>query len=163
MKHLWAIMLLATLSADATEVHVNSKEMDQVIDQRVDTSWQAACLLRGTNCEKIPRPAIVFSDELPYQMQGSYTRGEGVIYVRMSYQMDPYSMVVMVHEMIHYLQYIRNGVIIPTTIQRCAQEQEAFEADDRFAKRMGLDEHPDAFTWAEAVSTYGCTPEQLKR
>lgn len=165
MKYLWPLLLaLFAFPAFATEINVESDALDELIEERVEAAWTAACLLRGTNCSKIPRPIVIFSNEMANpDWQGGYKNGSGIIYVRLSYQVDPYAMVVMTHEMIHFLQFIETGIRIATVTQRCAFEKEAFEADDRLAKTLGLDTHPDAFTWSEVVTQYGCSPEQLKR
>ena len=131
--------------------------------EHVDIAWSWACIIRGTDCRNIIKPLVAYTDDLSRESQGRYMVGSGMVEVALAYYGDRYSIVVMVHEMTHYLQYLERGGRPRTITERCRDEMQAFSADDTIAHYLGLDTHPDAFTWGSVASAYGCTSDLLER
>ena len=108
---------------------------------RVQSSaWNDACTLSKYSCEDIDPPRVEYDDvALVEGLYGYYMIGTRVIFVSVGLEPDnEYS--VLVHEMVHYLQYQtakRNHTPMPG---KCEAEREAFEVSDQILVRLGLPE-----------------------
>lgn len=163
MKALLAVLglLFVSVSASAESVRLVDKATAATVQNHVDIAWSWACLLQGVNCRNVPKPVVNFTDELDLEMQGSYWYGTATVNVALVFFGDPYEIVLLVHEMMHYLQWIEGGHAPSYRSMKCLREKEAFANDAKVAKYLGLDTHPHAFKWEQVEAAYGCSPNPL--
>ena len=159
-----AFGLLASVSASADDVRVIDPTTTARVQNQIDTAWSWACLLQGMDCRSVPKPVVNYDSRLDVSYQGAYMPGTATVNIALDFYGEKYAIVILVHEMTHYLQYIAGGAnAYATKTLRCDMEREAFKNDEKVGRYLGLEDHPWAFTWESVESLYGCTPEQLKR
>lgn len=106
---------------------------------KVGRAWNDACTISGYVCEGTQRPFVSYDRISGYEgLLGYYKPGTNVIFIAEGQNPDvEYS--VLVHEMVHYLQYneaAKAGMV--DQIDSCAAEREAFKVSDLVLKRLGL-------------------------
>lgn len=95
-------------------------------------AWELACMMKRADCSDIPRPVVVYGF-LPYQY-GRYWRNESVVVIDIRLVGQPLSVLVAVHEMIHYIQMAQGQA----GMGPCTLEREAFELVFELNRRLEL-------------------------
>jgi len=163
--------LLALMAAGCEAKPVKSETVTMVVpraaapelDSRIKTAWAYACTYYLADCSSIEEPNVVLTSDLNHESQGYYINGDYEVSVALVYANDPYLVVVLAHEMLHYLQWDKLGDNKDKASQ-CAREKEAFALDHNVGIALGLEAHPDAFEWDDHIErdVYHCAPDQLK-
>lgn len=114
-----------------------AQEFNQYSPQR---AFAEACHFSRYNCRGLSTPMVRYS--IYVESEGAYGIYMGGNTVWLSPELDTPEKryLIMVHEMVHYLQSMRdgNGVPFNGTFERCVYEQEAFEISDIVAARLKL-------------------------
>lgn len=92
-------------------------------------AWQIACAMKKAPCGSIKPPLVVYG--VLDGNFGEYTDGERPVRIDVRLMFQPISVLVMIHEDIHYLQYVLGEVasydsFAENHAQGCAREKEAF-------------------------------------
>lgn len=110
------------------------------LDLSPKAAYLEACALSRYTCKGIPAPHIretIFVDR-----GGAYGWYWGGRTIYLTPGMSPeMRYVVMVHEMVHYLQCYEDAKCFPRTapFETCVVEEEAFEVSDQVIRRLGAD------------------------
>lgn len=110
---------------------------EYLFQMQVD-AWHAACAMKRADCDKIKPPGVAYG--LLWGMFGSYMDGEDAVMIDIRLMAQPFAYMVMVHEMIHYLQY-QTGQMMkgsPGYLSDCGREEEAFTLTYVLNLRLGL-------------------------
>lgn len=101
------------------------------------SAWQEACDLGAYSCEGVDRPVVEYDETgLESGLWGYYMLGTRVVFLSVGQPLEQeYS--VLVHEMVHYLQYTYAKRRQVTLNDKCQMEREAFEVSDQVLKRLG--------------------------
>ncbi len=135
-------------------------------------AWGEACALKGIKpamCAKLPPPRVSYGF-LPMQY-GGYKIGSYHVVIDVRIMGQSLSGVIMVHEMIHYIQDLQRKDGPVSIAEECAAEKEAFNLSVAWARRSGLaKDDPRLKDWADLATdsppghpvhtydTYGCKP-----
>lgn len=101
-------------------------------------AYRDACALSRYTCKDIPQPMIresIFVDKA--NAFGFYFGGRTIWLSTFLTPVERY--VVMVHEMVHYLQCHEDRKCFPQSapFETCLREEEAYEVSDRVIRRLG--------------------------
>lgn len=97
-------------------------------------AWDLACSYTGVDCAWVPRPLIWYLN-IPTGAYGRYYFGTNSIIVNQSLYRETFSGMVMMHEMVHYLQdRFRPAPMFLSQI--CQMEAEAFNTTYAAAARL---------------------------
>lgn len=121
-------------------------------------AWYYACAVSRYSCDALPAPTVMY-EEMEEGLYGRYWRGSNTVLLNETLRgNEDMELVVLVHEMTHYLQYMRGAWEAPFTKERsCKLEEEAFNVGAKVAayvyeefdyRRRGWD--------AMRALTYGC-------
>ena len=167
-KLLFALVFLFTFSLPAAGIPpriVVDSPQDQKFYAALRTvhsvAWRMACEIKRIDCSVHVPPFIGYT--LLSGRFGQYMPGERVVLVDFSLLGEPFSLTVMVHETIHYLQWAggeRNPEVPAKFLTHCASEEEAFrltwEANRRW-NMVDATKEPRLRTWEAARPYYvGC-------
>jgi hypothetical protein len=103
------------------------------------TAFREACRLSRYSCWGLQPPMVRYSSYVDVEgAYGLYFGGRTVWLSPTAMKTPEEHYIVMVHEMVHYLQaYVdQNGLPFETKFERCVREFEAFEVSDRVARRL---------------------------
>jgi hypothetical protein len=104
------------------------------------SAWEEACELSRYTCDGVDAPVIEYDQiALAQGLLGYYVAGTRVVFVAVGLAPDK-EYTVLVHEMVHYLQYkdaFLHGTPLPKS---CEAEREAFEVSDKVLVRLGMPE-----------------------
>jgi len=104
------------------------------------SAWQEACELSRYKCEGVAPPLVEYDETgLASGLLGYYLLGTRIVFISAG-QEEQAEYAVMVHEMVHYLQYMTATRVGGLILERCSMEREAFEISDQVLKRLGLGE-----------------------
>lgn len=148
-KTLAALLLVLTIGTSAALfLH------EQPINVR---AFRDACRLSGYSCRGITAPRVMRAAvPLAPTWYGIYYPGSSVVFVRDDVNVEIDSgYIVLVHEMVHYLQLTVGGLVYVDQFTGCIGEAEAFAASNRLARELGNPELARD-NWAEQ---YGCPLE----
>ena len=159
MKKLLAVFILAVCSwnVNAQDIRIEDPEVKAMVIKQVDTAWVAACLLKGMDCRNIPKPIVTFDKDIKWPLLGQYAYGTAQVAIGLRFYGSPYALVVMTHELIHYLQFIEGGKPL-NMFTGCKYEEEAYTLANHVAILKGLTNHPAHAVWADMKDAYGCAP-----
>jgi hypothetical protein len=126
------------------------------ISEMERASWRIACAFKAYDCSRLPAPQVWYID-----MQGTHGRyffGAPGIEVSTKLLGQSFSGLVMVHEMVHYIQYAqRREHSYPSVYDnRCVRESEAFNIAAAAAYSMGINDIRLA-SWPQMAGAYGCS------
>lgn len=124
----------------------------------IKNTWRMACVLSQYSCKRLKKPTIVWSNFIPnhWKAFGLFIPGEPNLYVRTNLPTQ-LTEVVLVHEMVHYLQDKRGEYLTS-----CAKEAEAFKVGDKYAKRIRRYDLVRGPLWWKPYprcQNYGMSPE----
>jgi len=103
-------------------------------------AWQEACEKSRYSCEGLSRPVVEYDETgLEGGLWGYYMLGTRVVFLSTGLKPGQ-EYAVLVHEMVHYLQYSDYKRHPNVVLDRCTAEREAFEVSDQVLKRLGLPE-----------------------
>jgi hypothetical protein len=105
------------------------------------TAFREACRVSRYNCWGLSQPMVRYSSFVDHeQAYGIYIGGRTIWLSPTAMKTPEEHYIVMVHEMVHYLQaYVdQNGLPFETRFERCVREFEAFEVSDKVAKRLNV-------------------------
>lgn len=126
-------------------------------------AWGAACSLKKAKCERYQMPQVAYG-LLPGEY-GKFRPGTSVVLLDMRIVGQELAVVVLVHEMIHYLQDLENPLRTgPLTVAvACADEEEAFRLAYDFARLNDIAmKDPRLDTWESALPKYPFCPQVKK-
>jgi len=112
-------------------------------------AWDTACREMRIRCKDFPPPQVAYG-LLPSAF-GMYQLGARTVLLDIRIIGQPFAFVVMVHEMVHYLQYR----VLDQNMSKCDAEEQAF----RIGFKTALDRNivdPRIKTWTEIRYIYGC-------
>jgi hypothetical protein len=108
-------------------------------------------------CEYAPQPALQFVEFDRPNLWGQYRIGSGVIKIASHAMMnaaDEYYLLIVVHEAAHYYQWLKG-----TVWTKCNAEHQAFDIENVYAVRLGLENDYRVDTWDDVKGLYGCSEE----
>ena len=91
-------------------------------------AWEQACVYKALNCKGLSAPQVQYLN-LEEGMLGYHIYGTDVVVINLSLLGTPESKYIIIHEMVHYLQFQMAAVLIPyrfIVISDCLMESEAF-------------------------------------
>lgn len=156
-----AALLLALLAVPALASTYQRYVKD--IGKMQEAAWILACRLKSYDCSQLTPPQVWY---FPLgSIHGRYAHGEVGIEVDTDLLGQAFSGLVMVHEMVHYIQYHQrvtgeSGTMLLTSCQR---EAEAFNITNAVAIASGLHTDPRVATWLDMDWRYGCVPNQRRK
>src|SRR6185503_1651574 len=120
-------------------------------------AWHAACELKRIQCPMYPMPKVAYG--FLAGALGSYTFKSNTVLLDIRLIGQPISKVILVHEMIHYIQDKQRGSQPEVTIAvACHDEEEAFRLSYTYSiiNNVALDD-PRNKDWPSAMWAYpGC-------
>lgn len=165
MKHLAALVVLALLVAPSAQAQSKFVPPSTLTEASVSTlmamqlsAWVMACGAKKLDCNMFAMPHVGYS--LLPQRLGQYRPGELTVTVELRLLAQPASLVVMMHEMIHYLQYVTGQTRADSKnyLSPCAREQEAYDLvmKTNVARKLAKGD-ARILTWERAAKMYyGC-------
>lgn len=129
-------LLLAALFFVATAVFGIARAGSQF----ESAAWQEACELSRYSCRSIKPPVVEYDETARMTgLLGYYLLGTRVVFLAVG--LKPHAeYAVLVHEMVHYLQYVHAKYDPSVKLEKCFMESEAFSVSDQVAKRLGVPE-----------------------
>jgi hypothetical protein len=116
-------------------------------------AWALACRYKNVDCvARNLRPPLVGYVVLPRNLFGLYEPGSSSVQINIGLMGQDFSGLVMVHEMIHYLQSVTHERGLLTS---CEAEEEAFTLTFRLMLDLNTFDRRVA-TWSEIKYQYGC-------
>jgi len=139
----------AALSAPAPKYVADISKMERA-------AWNIACAFKAYDCSRLRAPQVWY-----IALRGGHGRyyfGAPGIEVNMELIGQPFSGLVMVHEMVHYIQYAqRQASKYPTVYDNhCVRESEAFNIMAAVAHAMNIRD-PRLAYWPEMAAAYQCS------
>lgn len=127
------------------------------------SAWHYACELKQADCANISPPIVAYG-LLPARF-GQYSDGDGAIIIEVRLMAQPLSFMVMVHEMIHYLQYVQgegyhgDDMAVYRAVG-CRREAEAFDLTGELNRKLNyvVDDPRMKKGWADMVVLDDGTP-----
>jgi len=119
-------------------------------------AWRTACREMKVLCSAWAPPVVTYG--LLKGPFGRYELGSHTIQLDIRILGQSFSYVVMVHEMVHYLQYTVFGPILSS----CEAEEQAFRIGMKVALDLNIQD-PRIKTWTEMKHLYGCGPLPPRR
>lgn len=136
------------------------KERRHFDAKQADAAWKAACRVKKASCMSIPQPSIAWAP-LPSAF-GQYHMGDAAIVMDSSIRGQAFAQIVMLHEMVHYLQHFKDGnEPAKTKDEACASEKEAVLLSYPLAKEWGLTMDGRVRSWDQMAPLYACGAEAL--
>ena len=128
-KFILAIMVVIASACAASYLPTQSPTLAEM-------AWKDACELSRYDCRGLRAPDVLRTD-LHDGALGFYYSSMGVVYLRKEADLnDVLWYGVLVHEMVHYLQYERAD--FPRNAHgACLQEEEAFQVYDEIVEKLG--------------------------
>lgn len=159
-------LAMFTISAKATTVDETLVPLAEVRDEAQITklherAWFLACVWSRYSCSGLARPYVVYEPMTP-GLYGYYWRADDTVYLSDALRGDKeMELVVLAHEMVHYLQYNRGAWEPPfTKASSCGLEEEAFNVMAKIADavygRENYNYRRRGWDAMRAVS-YGCS------
>jgi hypothetical protein len=94
-------------------------------------AWKLACELKRVDCKTFPPPAVAYALMDAY---GKYQVGSRVVLVDLRMYGQEYGAMVLIHEMIHYIQSLQRPMVVEIDSKMaCADEAEAHRLVYAFA------------------------------
>ena len=121
-------------------------------------AWKLACEAKKVNCEAISPPLVGYA--ILWGQYGRYYIGADEILVDIRLIGQPLSVLIIMHEMIHYIQNVQGHDLKggPSAAPRCDDEQEAFtlvrKTNDELKIYVGPDIEKYVQTWEHAKENY---------
>lgn len=151
-----AVVMALVLAVSPIMAEARSRTDEAMLQAR---AFILACAWSRYDCSYTTRPYVIY-DESAGEMDayGYYYMGDDTIYLDDDLINDPYRLVVLVHEMTHYLQSKSGEYGWPyTKAQSCAQEKEAFTVARNVAQAVFGRDYDKAPAWEEMIEYYdGC-------
>lgn len=158
MKRLLAflVLILASLNAGSSPLAMNP--MDRMIGFH-NAAWQMACEAKKFDCTLIDPPHVAYTI-LPRGILGQYHDGTDVVLINMKLILNPASVAVAIHEMVHYLQNASGELdrTSPSYKGVCAVEHEAFDLTFAMNQKYHLVAGDFVQPWSQTFYLYGCPP-----
>jgi hypothetical protein len=117
------------------------------LDKAAQDAWKLACEAVAEDCSKLTAPNVVYT-VLSSHLYGMYVKDADQVIINIRLIGQTFSMSVMTHEMIHYIQGRRAVIGSP-----CAREEEAFEATRKIYDKYGMSD-PRMRPWSFAKYFY---------
>jgi len=126
-------------------------EMDVTLQEQ--EAFDFVCQALKVDCSQVPFPHFSYvelTDEF-----GTYENGTANIEIAQEIKGTNAGKGIMVHEILHYFQWIARNDKFETKIQQCANEKASHQLALLYAKYEGFSD-PNLFTWDEVKATYHC-------
>lgn len=111
-------------------------------------AWRTACREMKVLCGAWPKPTVTYG--LLGGPFGRYELGAHSIQIEFRIYNQQFSYVVMVHEMVHYIQYR-----LKPDMPGCEAEEQAFRIGMKVALDLNIQDYRIK-TWTEMQDQYGC-------
>ena len=142
------VLLAASAAANAEPLFVKD------ISKMERTAWRIACDFKGYDCSNIPVPQVWYMEM--EGTHGRYWRGAPGIEVNTKLIGQVFSGLVMVHEMVHYIQdYQIRQSLNHGFNSHCDREREAFNITLAVAFSLNIKDSR-LVSWPEIARAYSC-------
>lgn len=127
-------------------------------------AWNTACELKKQQklCAQWVMPKVAYG--LLFGDYGAYRHGSDIALVDLRLIGQEFGHVVLIHEMIHYIQHLENPLVVNLlAANACAEEEEAFTLVYEYVQKSEIAKgDPRVETWSQALPKYAFCPQEKK-